>query len=182
MIESRAAAAGLPPNPHGHGLATVGIVMCVIAGVLVLCRLSTRIFMANAIGWDDYTLVVSVVLAVGMTICFQMEVFYGMGLHTADVKNAEYMVLAMTWLWAAQLLYKFANAMTKISIALLYLRIFPSKRFRITVFAFITFVVAYCTSAAFTSIFQCSPIEKAWKKSIDGHCIDIGIVWFVNSR
>lgn len=26
-----------------------------------------------------------------------------------------------------------------------------------------------------------SPIEKAWRTSLDGKCIDIGIVWFVNS-
>lgn len=73
MIDTRAAAAaGLPPNPHGEALATIGIVMCVIAGVLVSCRTSTRIFMANSIGWDDYTLVLSMLLAVGMTVCFQM--------------------------------------------------------------------------------------------------------------
>ncbi|KAK6415770.1 hypothetical protein LTR95_017544, partial [Oleoguttula sp. CCFEE 5521] len=116
-----------------------------------------------------------------MTACFQKEVFYGMGLHTAQVKNPDYRVLAFTWLWVAQLLYKFANAMTKISISLLYLRMFPSPKFRRMIFAFIAFVVAYCNSALFTSIFQCSPIEKAWRKSMDGHCIDIGIVWFVNS-
>ena len=74
MIDSRAAAAGLPPNPHGHGLAIVGIAMCIIAGLLVTCRLLTRIFMAKAVGWDDYTLALSMVLAVGMTICFQMGV------------------------------------------------------------------------------------------------------------
>ena len=26
-----------------------------------------------------------------------------------------------------------------------------------------------------------SPIEKAWKKTLPGHCIDIGILWYVNS-
>ncbi|KAK4540883.1 hypothetical protein LTR36_008825 [Oleoguttula mirabilis] len=167
MIDPRAAAAGLPPNPHGDGLATVSVIVCVIAGVLVLCRMLTRVYMVSSVGWDDYTLVISMLFAVGMTVCFQKEVFYGMGLHTT------------AWLWSAQLLYKFANATTKISIALLYLRIFPSRRFRNTVCMFIAFVVSYCSAAIFTSIFQ--PIEKAWKKSMEGHCIDIGIVWYVNS-
>jgi len=74
MIEIRAAAAGLSPNPHGHGLAVVGIVMCIIAGLLVTGRMLTRIFMAKAVGWDDYTLALSMVLAVGMSVCFQMGV------------------------------------------------------------------------------------------------------------
>ena len=74
MLDIRAAASGLPPNPHGHGLAVVGIVMCIITGLLATARLLTRVFMAKAVGWDDYTLALSMVLAVGMTICFQMGV------------------------------------------------------------------------------------------------------------
>lgn len=27
----------------------------------------------------------------------------------------------------------------------------------------------------------CSPIERAWKKTLPGHCIKIGILWYVNS-
>ena len=60
MIIPRAAE-GLPPNPHGHELANVAIIMCVIAGVLVLGRLATRIFLQRSTGWDDYTLVASLV-------------------------------------------------------------------------------------------------------------------------
>ena len=74
MLDTRAAAAGLPPNPHGQNLATIGIVMCVIAGILVTGRMLTRIFMAHAVGWDDYTLAFSMLLAIGMTTCFQMGV------------------------------------------------------------------------------------------------------------
>ena len=71
MLDSRGAA-GLPPNPHGYGLARVAIIMCIVAGVLVICRLLTRIFMINAVGWDDYMLVISMILAVGMAVCFEM--------------------------------------------------------------------------------------------------------------
>ncbi|KAK4953233.1 hypothetical protein LTR10_008939 [Elasticomyces elasticus] len=52
--------------------------------------------MANAIGMDDYTLVASMLLAIALTVSFQMEVHYGMGLHTAEVKSADTKVLAMT--------------------------------------------------------------------------------------
>lgn len=60
MLEPRAAA-GLPPNPHGNTLATVSIVMCTIAGFLVICRLLVRFLHNRMTGWDDYTLVVSLV-------------------------------------------------------------------------------------------------------------------------
>jgi hypothetical protein len=35
-------------------------------------RLATRIFMAKAVGWDDYTLAFSMALAVAMCVCFNM--------------------------------------------------------------------------------------------------------------
>lgn len=60
MIVSRAAA-GLPPNPHGQQLANVSIILCALAGVLVVARLCVRIFMQRNTGWDDYTLVASLV-------------------------------------------------------------------------------------------------------------------------
>lgn len=72
MIFPRAAADGLPPNPHGQGLAIVSIVMCIITGLLVVSRLLTRIFMVKAVGWDDYILALSMALAVCMCVCFNM--------------------------------------------------------------------------------------------------------------
>lgn len=60
MIEPRAAA-GVPPNPHGQQLANVSIIMCALAGVTVIARLCVRIFMQRNTGWDDYTLIASLV-------------------------------------------------------------------------------------------------------------------------
>ncbi|KAI1629388.1 integral membrane protein [Exophiala viscosa] len=179
MLEPRAAA-GLPHNPHGQGLATVSIIMCCIAAFLVVSRLLVRFLHNRMTGWDDYTLVVSMMLAIGMTVCYNMEVYHGMGLHTKQV-DAHQRMLAYEWLWAAQLLYKFANGTTKISIVLLYLRIFPSRMFKIVSWAVIAYVMAYCTAAVCTSIWQCKPIAKAWNKTMPGHCIDIGQLWYANS-
>ncbi|KAK5107610.1 hypothetical protein LTR62_000945 [Meristemomyces frigidus] len=136
-------------------------------------------------------------LAIGMTTCFQMEVYYGLGLHTSQVKSAEHKRLSFLWLWINQILYKIANGSIKISIALLYLRIFPSKQFKYTIWAFCVFVVAYCLAAILPSIFQCrpvltlplyqctltdsSPIDKAWNKKLAGHCIKTIQIWYVNS-
>ncbi|KIV79658.1 hypothetical protein PV11_07207 [Exophiala sideris] len=179
MLELREAA-GLPPNPHGHTLATVSIIMCSIAAFLVVCRLLVRFLHNRMTGWDDYTLVISMMLAIGMTVCYNMEVYHGMGLHTKQV-GAHQRMMAYEWLWAAQLLYKFANGTTKISIVLLYLRIFPSRMFKIVSLSVIAYVVAYCTAAICTSIWQCNPIAKAWDKTMPGTCIDIGKLWYANS-
>jgi len=52
-------------------------------------------------------------------------------------------------------LYKIANGVVKISILLLYLRIFPGKGFRLASFIIMGIIVAYCIAAAAASIWQC---------------------------
>ena len=70
------------------------------------------------------------------------------------------------WLWINQILYKIANGTIKISIALLYLRIFPSQRFQYIVWAFMAFVIAYCIAAIFPSVFQCRQVHLGGYASV----------------
>ena len=84
-------APGLPYNAHGQELANVSIIMCTIAGFLVICRLCVRFTIHRLTGWDDYTLVAALVrtafpllletrlieqlIAIAMTVCFNMGTY-----------------------------------------------------------------------------------------------------------
>lgn len=67
---------------------------------------------------------------------------------------------------------------TKISILLLYLRIFPdtvSTWFRRGCFVLIGLCVAYCFAAIFSTAFECTPVSFAWLKwdgQHTGHCFN----------
>ena len=66
--------------------------------------------------------------------------------------------------------------MTKISILLFYLRIFPNKNFRRCVYVCITFGVLYILAFIPVTIFQCLPIRIAWDKwdgQHHGKCINL---------
>lgn len=52
--------------------------------------------------------------------------------------------------------------LTKISILLFYLRIFPQKSFRIAVYIVIALNVGYLIAFVVISVFQCRPIDAAW--------------------
>jgi hypothetical protein len=71
--------------------------------------------------------------------------------------------------------------LTKASIILLYLRIFIQKTFRIICWAMLSIIVAYMIATTAAAIFQCTPIPRAWDKTIPGTCINITQNWFANA-
>ena len=72
-------------------------------------------------------------------------------------------------------------SLIKVSICLLYLRIFTNKYFRAGVW--LTFIVAagWGIGATLAKIFQCSPIEKSWDPSVPenvGKCTHLKAVFY----
>jgi hypothetical protein len=61
---------------------------------------------------------------------------------------------------------------------MMYLRIFPAKRFRLAVYIVIGFTVTYTLVAVLLTVFSCNPIDKAWNKTEPGTCIDSRTIWY----
>lgn len=84
--------------------------------------------------------------------------------------------------WYMQTFYKITLNVTKISILLLYLRIFPQRWLRIGCYLILTLVVTYgLVSVFYSSVFQCTPVSKAYQKSLPGHCINVRKTWQANA-
>lgn len=78
--------------------------------------------------------------------------------------------------------YKININLTKASILLLYLRIFPNKKYRVACYVLLALVSAFGFALAFSSIFQCTPIPRAWNKAAyPGTCIDLTKSWYANA-
>ena len=54
--------------------------------------------------------------------------------------------------------------MIRVSILCLYLRIFPQRAFKKTVYTIMVVNVLYGTAFILTSLFQCIPVNAAWTK------------------
>lgn len=61
----------------------------------------------------------------------------------------------------------------KISILLMYARIFPTRGFRVAAITLGSIVVGWVIAIIFVSVFQCSPISKAWNPTLPGTCINL---------
>lgn len=61
---------------------------------------------------------------------------------------------------------------------MLYLRIFPGRKFRIAVLCVVAITVAYTLAAVLMTVFACKPIDKSWNKSLPGVCVDSIRIWY----
>lgn len=72
------------------------------------------------------------------------------------------------------LMYIPAINIVKISILLLYLRIFSaSKKFKASIWATLIFVVGLFISSGLSILFACRPVKKLFNPELDGSCVDI---------
>lgn len=73
---------------------------------------------------------------------------------------------------AANLLYVITTGLPRISVLIFYLRLNPSRNFRICTFIVLGLTFAYTIGLFLVQLFACHPVEKLWKPLMPGTCID----------
>lgn len=104
----------------------------------------------------------------------------GMGIH-ADKLPASQIILIAKYLVVAEILYVFNLVWTKLSILLMYYRIFRFPYFKKWAYAIGTFVILWVICITFLFIFICVPVQKLWYPSLPGHCISQVGTWIANA-
>lgn len=96
----------------------------------------------------------------------------GLGKHAADLPSTN-VDQSPKIIFAAAFLYDACISLPKFSALLFYHRIFQktNKWFHWALWVVGSLNAAWLLSAWLSDLLQCTPIEKAWKSSIDGHCI-----------
>ncbi|KAF7159440.1 hypothetical protein CNMCM6106_006713 [Aspergillus hiratsukae] len=85
---------------------------------------------------------------------------------------------AIQWFYGAQIVYKVVITVNKISFLCLYLRIFIQPTFRRICYGGIAFLSAWGLAYILVTIFQCTPIEAFWDKTItDKTCVNSKAQW-----
>ncbi|PLB54022.1 hypothetical protein P170DRAFT_326887, partial [Aspergillus steynii IBT 23096] len=69
--------------------------------------------------------------------------------------------------------YITAVAIIKLSVLLMYNRIFPVRSIRIGSYILGGITLAWLISVDLVAIFQCIPVKKAWNQQLPGTCIDL---------
>ncbi|KAM0232800.1 hypothetical protein ACHAPO_007626 [Fusarium lateritium] len=104
----------------------------------------------------------------------------GMGLH-ADKVPMDQIVMMAKWLVVAEVLYAWNLGWTKLSLLLMYYRIFRVPYFKRMAWIVGTFVFAWVITITFLFIFICIPVAKLWYPDLPGHCINQVGTWIANA-
>ncbi|EFW17844.1 hypothetical protein D8B26_004819 [Coccidioides posadasii str. Silveira] len=155
---------------RGTQLWVVATVMVVVSGFFVSLRLIGRYF--RSMLWvDDWAIVAAHLFSIAFSVCNIMSVKHGFGNHTWEVPKPE-RIQALKWSLIVQVIYKIVISLTKVAILLLYLRLFSvQKVFRWLCYALIALTVLSGIAYTPLTIWQCSPVQAFWDRSIPHQCI-----------
>ncbi|KAK5127097.1 hypothetical protein LTR85_008457 [Meristemomyces frigidus] len=138
------------------------------------------------LGWDDWTILLCLCLLAAGNSLLDLMTRNGLGQDIWMLDPAE-ITYVLYLFWVQEFIYLTIINATKISILLLYLRIFPSTVstwFRRTCFGMIGICIAYFIGSNLSTLFECKPINLAWLQwdgEHKGHCFDQEAQIFANA-
>ncbi|CAK7213596.1 hypothetical protein SBRCBS47491_001859 [Sporothrix bragantina] len=150
-------------------------VCCSVTSFLVILRLITRAWIVRAFGPDDWVLMVAQVLAVAAAVAIGLEQHFGMGHHVWTIEDLTPYTQSF---YSSILVYNAALVTVKISIVLMYRRIFVGTWIRRANWAMLIFLIAWGIALVTSLSMLCLPIQRLWDPSVEGHCIDFVPAFF----
>ncbi|KAI2628239.1 hypothetical protein GGS21DRAFT_492888 [Xylaria nigripes] len=172
-------------SPHvDHSYVPVFIAFVTLSAVSVLLRVIARLHTRVPVWWDDFIISLSFLGAVAFaTICFTMKA-HGLGTDIWAVSFGN-ITLILKSLYTLFVLYITSRDLVRLSILLLYLRIFGHIQLarRLIYFSF-GMIIACSIAFDFAVIFGCTPISHfwtSWDGEHKGHCINNNAIFWAGA-
>lgn len=148
-------------------------VICLTVATTLLCiRLYTKSRVLHSLGSDDWTSIVAFLGLISYGAIFFATDHHGDGRHLWNVTVRDFIQYGIL-INASQVVYSLTILFAKVSILLLYLRVFsPARRVRSAILAVLLVNITFYLIAVFVEIFQCKPRKKIWLTWIEGRCIN----------
>ncbi|OOF92688.1 hypothetical protein ASPCADRAFT_133080 [Aspergillus carbonarius ITEM 5010] len=157
-------------------------VLLVIATGGLLVRLFVRIRYLTGISLDDLLCVISWIFTFVLCFVCLWMTRYGYGKHIQTVVEEETLNMFLKLDFVTEIAYLLALGTIKASFCLLYLQIFPGKRFRIVCWSLLALLAGETMEETFVVIFQCWPIHKAWDAggTVKGKCLSLTAFYYIS--
>ncbi|KAL3425482.1 hypothetical protein PVAG01_02273 [Phlyctema vagabunda] len=165
-------------NPKGAEVVYASCISLGAAATVVCLRIFTRVHTLHSpVRSDDWLLLVAVLCSLGETVAMCYEVKNGLGLHIQEVSPA-HITEIFRFLWISIIFYNVSLILTKISLLLSFLRVFPHPRIILASKLSIGFLVGTAGYWLVSTCLLCQPLAFWWDKSIKGgHCINAQPIW-----
>ncbi|CZS98261.1 uncharacterized protein RCO7_08933 [Rhynchosporium graminicola] len=153
---------GIPQSSRQVEVRRAVIILAAFTYPIIILRFVSRIIVARKIWWDDWLILASVVFMMAFTVLpLYPAIGLGLGKHFYAI------------FYVVQLFYVILQVLSKVSILLLYVRIFPTQKFRLVLKFAIAFMLVHGAAFFFIVAFQCLPVRSLWDREIPGKCVDL---------
>ncbi|KAK6222013.1 hypothetical protein LQW54_001236 [Pestalotiopsis sp. IQ-011] len=152
------------PQPTANKRASVlGVtVTCILMSwMCVMFRFYTRIFVTYALGWDDFFLVLVMVVGLTGAICICMLPSHGLGEHFILLSTDE-MATYLKLFYIGNGTYTMSTTLIKISLLLQYLRIFRSRKMKYACYVLLTVCSLWGAAFSILAWVPCTPVSNFW--------------------
>ncbi|CAI7661132.1 unnamed protein product [Penicillium glandicola] len=167
---------------RGPVVRVVAEVVTALSTVAVILRIIARGFILRRLGGDDYCLIMSWLIAIGLSVSVIAATTKGLGRFDSNISSDwVYWLSRCTYIFTV--LYNPALMATKTAILLLYRRLTKTTTFFHTATT-ACLVLVNLAGLVFTllSIFQCRPISETFNINSDNKkCIDIVTLYLVSA-
>ncbi|KZL74681.1 integral membrane protein [Colletotrichum tofieldiae] len=140
--------------------------------ITVALRCVARLQVTTQLWWDDWAALVALGFIIVMSGLGLASANLGFGFHYWDIEPRNGMAI-LKIMYAQQMFYIFVQVFAKASICCFYSRVFISKRFQLATKSFMIFLFVHGLMFLLLLVFQCSPIQSIWDRSIEGRCLNI---------
>ncbi|KAI9836483.1 MAG: hypothetical protein M1837_003389 [Sclerophora amabilis] len=134
------------PESLATELITVNSVFVALMLIAVGVRVWTKSRITHSLGWDDYTCVIAGIISIIHTVLVLSMLQYGSAIHLWDFPNSKFSKVLGQGLQAVGMVYGPTVFFVKLSILLLYLRIFGiNKAMKILIYSTIAVQAVFYT-------------------------------------
>ncbi|KNG82727.1 putative integral membrane protein [Aspergillus nomiae NRRL 13137] len=166
-------------DSKGPTVIAVAVTFAVWTFIIMCLRLFSRVFVLQKMGLDDCLIVCACLTSWAFSAVTVVSVKYGLGSHIGDVDPNKMETYAMV-VWISSMCYLATLGFVKSSVCLFYTRLGDRLLTRLSM-CMLGVIVAQASSFVLVAAFQCRPIEKAWKSTLPGTCVNINVFYLANA-
>ncbi|KAE8149716.1 hypothetical protein BDV25DRAFT_172711 [Aspergillus avenaceus] len=166
-------------SSQGPAVAGITIAFAVMSSIVLGLRLFARIHVLKRMGVDDYLIIGACLLSWAFTAATVVAVQHGMGHHYSDVDTSDLSTYSLA-VWLSSMFYLACLGFIKTSVCWFYTLLGDKFLTRLSILM-MCILVAQAVSFVLTAAFQCTPIARAWDKTIPGHCVTINHFYLANA-
>ncbi|KAF7718501.1 Uncharacterized protein PECH_003689 [Penicillium ucsense] len=177
MSTSGKASTGINHDNLRHVVITSTCFAFILSTTAVVCRILARKVNRSGLFIDDWLMISALIWEWGISIAGIVLLYNGLGTHIEYVKP-EQLVVYLKTLFTGSILYTLCVASIKLSILMLYKRLFPVKFMRTAVQVVSLIIILWAACGILAGCFLCIPTEKLWNPMIPGGCMDLAKFYY----